>query len=54
MRLIKAIYLRALGRQPAADERMAAVELVGSPSTVEGIADLLWVVLVLPEFQLIP
>jgi hypothetical protein len=51
--VIEAIYLRALGRRPAADERTAARELVGSTPTVESLADLLWVVLVLPEFQLI-
>ena len=47
------IYLRALGRRPTADERTAARELLGSPPTPEGLADLLWVVFMLPEFQLI-
>jgi len=51
--VIGAIYLRALGRQPSADERPAARELVGSTPTAESLADLLWVVLLLPEFQLI-
>ena len=41
----------AIGR--TADELAAARELVGSPPTPEGLADLLWVVFVLPEFQLI-
>jgi mono/diheme cytochrome c family protein len=47
------IYLRALGRRPKADELAAARELVGSPPTPEGVADLLWVVFMLPEYQLI-
>jgi len=48
-----AIYLRTLSRSPTAEERAAARELVGSPPTPEGLADLLWAVLMLPEFQLI-
>ena len=47
------IYLRALGRPPTAEERSAARALIGSPPSPDGLADLLWVVLVLPEFQLI-
>jgi hypothetical protein len=47
------IYLRALGHRPTAGELAAARELIGSPPTPEGLADLLWVVFVLPEFQLI-
>src|SRR5262249_30366191 len=51
--LVDAIYLQALSRRPSGDERSAARQLVGTPPTSEGLADLLWVVLVLPEFQLI-
>jgi hypothetical protein len=51
--LVELVYLRALGRRPSGDEARAAAELVGTPPTPEGLADLLWVVLVLPEFQLI-
>ena len=51
--LADTIYLRALGRRPTAGELAAARELVGSPPTPEGLADLLWVVFMLPEFQLI-
>jgi hypothetical protein len=47
------IYLKALGRHPSAEERAAARGLVGTPPTLEGLTDLLWVILVLPEFQLI-
>jgi hypothetical protein len=51
--LIDGIYLKALGRQPTAGERTAATELLGSPVTREGVEDLLWVLFMLPEFQLI-
>ncbi len=51
--LADTIYFAALGHRPTASELAAARELVGSPPTPEGLADLLWVVFVLPEFQLI-
>jgi hypothetical protein len=44
----------ALGRPPLDPEMVAARDLVGSPATVEGVQYLLWVVVMLPEFQLIP
>jgi mono/diheme cytochrome c family protein len=47
------ISLRALGHHQTADERAAGRQLIGAPPTPEGVADLLWVVFVLPEFQLI-
>lgn len=51
--LIESIYVQALCRRPTDDERATARELIGSPATPDGLADLLWVVFVLPEFQLI-
>ena len=30
-----------------------ATELLGSPPTQQGVEDLLWVVMMLPEFQII-
>jgi hypothetical protein len=47
------IYRRALCRKPTADELAAARELLGSSVAAEGLADLLWAVVMLPEFQLI-
>jgi hypothetical protein len=47
------VYRDALGRPPTDAERRAAAELTGAPPTAEGLADLLWVVFMLPEFQLI-
>ncbi len=51
--LAKQIFLRALGRKPTADELAAARGLVGERPTANGIADLLWAVVMLPEFQLV-
>jgi hypothetical protein len=50
---VEDIYRRALCRKPTADELAAAREILGAPPTTEGLADLLWAVVMLPEFQLI-
>ncbi len=47
------LYWSALSRPPTATEAAVAGELLGSPVTPEGVEDLLWTVLMLPEFQLI-
>ena len=52
-RLVDAIYWAAIGRPPRDEERVVGREIVGSPVDQEGIEDLLWVVTMLPEFQLI-
>jgi Protein of unknown function (DUF1553)/Protein of unknown function (DUF1549)/Planctomycete cytochrome C len=46
------VFIRALCRKPTAEELAAARDLLGSTLTVEGVADLLWAVVMLPEFQL--
>jgi hypothetical protein len=51
--LIADLYLRALCRRPTPAELAAARDLLGSPATADGLADLLWAVVMLPEFQLI-
>ena len=52
-RLVDEIYLAGLGRRPTAEEARVAGDLVGSPPTPAGVEDLLWVMVMLPEFQLI-
>jgi hypothetical protein len=47
------IYLLALGRRPSAEERTTACELLGSNPAPDHVADLLWCVIMLPEYQLI-
>jgi len=56
--VVDRLYRYALGRAPSADERAIALEsLVDStrPGRIspQGLADLLWAVMVKPEFQLI-
>ena len=51
--LVEMIYLRALSRKPTADERATARDNVGQQVTNEALADMLWTVFMLPEFQLI-
>ncbi len=50
---IEGLYLRALCRKPTADELAAARDILGPTATTETMADLLWAVFMLPEFQLI-
>jgi hypothetical protein len=52
-KLIETLYLRALCRKPEAAELATARALLGAPATAETLADLLWAVFMLPEFQLI-
>jgi hypothetical protein len=47
------LYESALSRDPTDDERKMAGELLGSPPTKEGVEDLVWEVMMLPEFQII-
>jgi hypothetical protein len=52
-RVVEWLYLRTLCRRPTSAEAEAAREILGDPPTDEGLSDLLWAVLMLPEFQLI-
>jgi hypothetical protein len=47
------VWIQALCRRPTADEAAFARELIGERPSRDGIADLLWAVVMLPEFQLI-
>jgi len=51
--IIRSLYGFALSRQPAADEMAVAKEILGQkPGPVE-LQDLMWAVLMLPEFQIV-
>jgi hypothetical protein len=57
-KVVKTLYLRALGREPTDDELALAKPLVGSPkdgpeARQEGMEDLLWVLFMSPEFQFV-
>lgn len=51
--LVRTLYQQALGRTPTPSEQQAATGLLGTPATKEGTEDLLWSLVMLPEFQLI-
>jgi hypothetical protein len=47
------LYESALAREPSAEERAIALKVLGSPPTADGIEDLIWLVIMLPEFQIV-
>ena len=51
--LIGCVYRHALSRDPTQPESDLARQIVGEPPSAEGVADLLWIVSMLPEFQLV-
>jgi mono/diheme cytochrome c family protein len=51
--VVRRVFVSALGRDPKTAELTPALDLVGRPATTEGVQDLLWAVVMLPEFQLI-
>lgn len=51
--LVEQVYRRALLRTPTPDELAVGLETLGTPTTVEGVADLVWLVSMSPEFQYI-
>ncbi len=51
--IVSALYAQALGRPPTSAERKAALAEIGSPVRKDGVDDLLWSLVMLPEFQLI-
>jgi hypothetical protein len=51
--LITRAYRISLGREPTTAESRTAAEVVGTPPSAEGMDDFLWMLVMLPEFQLI-
>jgi uncharacterized membrane protein len=52
-RVIKEIYSQALGRDAQPKEYQIAKKLLGDTPAIDGIQDLFWSILLLPEFQII-
>ncbi|MFM8892817.1 MAG: DUF1549 domain-containing protein [Planctomycetia bacterium] len=52
-RIVDTIFATALCRPPTAAETAAALDLLGPTPTAETVADCLWAVVMLPEFQLV-
>ncbi|MGV3763794.1 DUF1549 domain-containing protein [Parapedobacter sp.] len=51
--LIKAVFLQSFGRMPSEAEREIAREILGDKMDATRVQDLLWSVVLLPEFQFI-
>ncbi len=51
--LINGVFQRALSRPPTANELSVMKETLGDKPTAQAVEDLLWSVLVLPEFQFV-
>ena len=51
--LVERLYRRAFGRSPTGPERLLAVNLAGRPVQKQGVEDLLWAMVMLPEFQVL-
>ena len=52
-RLVEGLYLEALGREPSDAEARVAAGLLGESVEPQAVEDLLWIVTMLPDFQLI-
>ena len=50
---IERLWRHALGRKPKSEERVIAREAIRSAGNAQGKKDVLWMVLMLPEFQLL-
>lgn len=51
--MVENLYLEALSRLPSSLEKQVALKILGEGVTPESTADLLWTILMLPEFQFI-
>jgi hypothetical protein len=50
---LRALFVRAIGRNPTNYEIEIARDIIGHPAEAAGVEDLLWTLAMLPEFQLI-
>jgi hypothetical protein len=51
--LIDDLFLRALTRPPAPAEKSALLAAIGPQASPQSVEDLLWMILLLPEFQFV-
>ena len=52
-KLVDSVFMQALGRRPTPQERAVLVKEMGVRPSRQSIEDLLWMVLLLPEFQFV-
>jgi hypothetical protein len=50
---VESIYNQSFTRKPTDAEKKIAIEMLGTPVKAEGVADFLWAITMMPEFQLI-
>ncbi len=51
--LVDTVYMRALSRRPSTAEKTELTAILGTKPTPQSVEDLLWMVLLLPEFQFV-
>ena len=51
--ICRELFGAALSREPTNEELARLVELAGDPLTSDGLADALWCIVMLPEFQIV-
>lgn len=51
--LIRAVFTQSFGRMPSTDEQRIARDILGDEMNINSVQDLLWSVVLLPEFQFI-
>ncbi len=51
--LVDTVFMRALGRRPTPAEKSGLVAELGANPSAQSVEDLLWMVLLLPEFQFV-
>jgi hypothetical protein len=51
--ICRRFFVAATSREPTGEELSWLVELSGTPLTAEGLADALWCIVMLPEFQIV-
>jgi hypothetical protein len=51
--IVEWLYAAALSRPPTAEERAISIDVLGATPNAQGVEDLLWMVIMLPEFQIV-
>jgi hypothetical protein len=51
--IVEWLYESALSRPPTSEEHNIAVDVLGARPNAQGTEDLLWMVIMLPEFQIV-
>jgi hypothetical protein len=50
---VERTFQQSFSRKPSDEEKKVALEMLGTPVKPEGVADFLWALTMMPEFQLI-